>query len=605
MARTLRDFPEAFFPLIVVTGDRRETPPLSRGDVLAYSVSSTDVMHLTALHLVTGEVDAEAEAIHGLLVSDKQFVTDSEDKLRRRFGRYNILVIGSPAVNLLSRSINQGCPFRFSISGDTRRELEEQDDFFEEYVKDEDDVFIYNQCLDGIFDTDAILSRFVGLDPRIETLRTKASRIVPAFKETQICQNISVNPRPIRYLMHKLDQPGIYDSLSAMTRGKSIGPYKDYGLISVMRNPFSTGGDYQVVYVAGVHGPGTAVGLQMLGRKESFADHPFGGVFEVRIDRFAQFYEKLQNSHGRWETPAYKVGQYAMVADPLTSIRVFLSSPGGKDDTQQKSFNQQLRELLEEVCTERSTDLIVRCPYTLPMAKPHHDFWSNILDFEKQCAFVIHDMTDCARGVMVEIGFSFGARRPHFLIWNAAKRPVNEWGEMNIPGLLPTTHIEQIDLTDGNAARRALLDKILDPALSDERPFDCSSCEPLDSRLTGRVAYVYAKEPGLLRFVEKTLRLREVQSVAEEESSHELRICRICQVLAAAGSVIVQLADEDPNGFIVLGMAKAMQKPTFPVTFERFGKRAFAWAQDVVKFKLKTLEQDLDDPLATFLAYVK
>jgi len=368
MIKSLKEFPGSFDPLVIVTGDRRELPPQTTGDVLAYSVSSTDTMYLPALGLQSSRVFDD----HGLIVSDKQFVTDSEDKLRHRFGNTNILVIGSPAVNLLARRINDFSSFRFEISETSRKELQEQEEFMRKYVLDEDDLFIYHQCLDGVIDAEAILYRFADQDPQIDALRSKAKLIVPAFKKTLICQDLHANPRPIRYLLHKLDQPGIYDSLSSTVRGNTIGPNKDYGLISIMRNPFCDSEDYHLIYVAGVHGPGTAMGVKLLQNKKNFIAHPFGGVYEVSIARFADYYEKINQSKPRWETHPYDVEKYIKTPKPRSSMQAFLSSPGGKNDSQQQSFNHELKNLLADTFLQESISLRIECSYTLVPCNCHN-----------------------------------------------------------------------------------------------------------------------------------------------------------------------------------------------------------------------------------------
>ena len=73
--KLLTNFPEDFQPLVVVTGDRREVPPQSIGDVLSYSVSNTDFIYMNYMKLQ-----------ESLTLSDKQFVIESEDDLRQRFG---------------------------------------------------------------------------------------------------------------------------------------------------------------------------------------------------------------------------------------------------------------------------------------------------------------------------------------------------------------------------------------------------------------------------------------------------------------------------------------------------------------------------------------
>src|SRR5207248_2874276 len=49
--RSLKYFPEAFLPLTVICGDRREPTPKTRGDLFAYSVSITDLTFIPQLGL--------------------------------------------------------------------------------------------------------------------------------------------------------------------------------------------------------------------------------------------------------------------------------------------------------------------------------------------------------------------------------------------------------------------------------------------------------------------------------------------------------------------------------------------------------------------------
>jgi hypothetical protein len=598
--RSLKGFPGDFTPLVVVTGDRREVPPLSKGDVLAYSFSTTDIMYLNNIGY-QGEQDAFND---GLVVSDKQFVTDDEESLRRRFGSTNMLVIGSPAVNLLARRINENSPFRFSISEEAKKELQEQNDLMDELITDDDELFIYHQCLEGILDVETMLKRYVDLDPHIDQLRNKAGTIARRFKDTSICRNIPAYTRPVRYLMHKLDRPGIYDSRGRTNRGESIGAYKDYGLIAILQNPFSDTEDYSLIYVAGVHGPGTAIGVRMLGDQQAFESHPFGGVYQVRIRRVANYYEKIQQSSSIWETPGYEPSNYnGEVKEKSPSIHVFLSSPSKKEDRNQQRFNQTIKDLIRDICKTKGIDAHVREPYSFPLGGKDHDFWQTILDYEKECKFVLHDLTDCARGVMVEIGFSFGAKQQYFLVYNQAKDPKSSLDKIRKPSLLPVAQIEQIDIRNLPSARLLIREKIVERAFSDDRPIACSTCNILQKREGVRSAYIYSREPTLTKCLEKALRDRSISRIPEAESEKELRICRICQVMNLADFVLIQLADEDPDGFIVLGMAKAMKKKTLLLSLDKYGANEFAWAKDSQRFQLKTVKDDLEEPLATFFNY--
>lgn len=588
--KTLANFPDDFLPLVAVTGDRREVPPQSKGDMLAYSVSSTDFMYINNLNLSKC-----------LVVSDKQFVIDTKEDLKRRFDSTNILVIGSPAVNLFARQINDQSIFRFDISDETKKELKEQYDFMVKYIEFEDDLFVYHQCLDGIFNLDNILSRFAGLEPNIDLLREKAEIIISEFRKTSICSDLDNQPRPIRYLMHKLDRPGIYDSLAGISRGQAIPQFKDYGLITILKNPFSEDKDYYIIYVAGVHGPGTSLGVSMLSDRNAFKNHPFGGVFEVTIDRFSSYFEKIQNSNIRWETRAYKINGYPI--ETLTSkkeINAFLSSPAGKDDEQQMIFNGELKRILIEICSDMGFILNLEEPYTIPLGGSP-DFWKEILKYQKNSKFIIHDITHRARGVMVEIGFSFGERRQHFLIWNMEKSPVKNWEEMQIPLLLPVENIEQINLNDLEKSTETLKQKIIKKALSETYTFDCDSCSMINKQINKKIAYIYSCESELTKYLVKELNERKIKIIEEDESQKEPRICKICQVLRVSDFAFLEIDDSDPNSFIVLGMSKAIGLKTFLLSLEKYEKKDFPWAVDINSYQIGRLPEQLDKRVAKFL----
>jgi hypothetical protein len=113
--RSLACFPEAFHPIAVVVGDRREEEPETPGDVLAYPASSCDLMFLLELGLPKDTP----------IVSDKVFMTANDTHLRKRFGQVNLLIIGSPASNHLARKINQSAIFRFYIDPGVVQRIED------------------------------------------------------------------------------------------------------------------------------------------------------------------------------------------------------------------------------------------------------------------------------------------------------------------------------------------------------------------------------------------------------------------------------------------------------------------------------------------------
>jgi nucleoside 2-deoxyribosyltransferase len=398
--------------------------------------------------------------------------------------------------------------------------------------------------------------------------------------------------------MHKLDRPGIFDSLSGTNRGASIGAYKDYGLIAVLPNLFSLGEEYSIIYVAGVHGPGTAAGLRMLADKKSFIDHPYGGIYEVNIDRFASFFEKIRQSPGRWETPAYRDKEYP--PPPPRTARAFLSSPSGRTDRAQRNFDARLRSLLQNVCAKRGISLEIADPYTLPMP-PWPDFWETILAYEKSCDFVLHDVTGCARGVMVELGFSFATRKQYFLVWNNKKCRVRHWKEMDMPSLLSVANVEQVDLSHPQAAREMLDEKIALRVGQGHTANDCAECQPIPKDPRSKGAFVYARSHQLSSFLDRCFQGERIRRITEEQSQQELRLCRICQVLRVADLAFIQLDDDDPDSFIVLGMAKAQKKKTLLLTLDRYNKNDFPWATDAIRFRIPDIDNQLGVPVSTFI----
>lgn len=592
MPNTLCNFPEGFDPLVVVTGDRREIPPKSNGDLLAYSVSCTDFWYLNGNKL--GDA---------LVLSDKQFVVDDDDTLRRRFGEKNMLVIGSPAVNLLSRRINDRSLFRFSITQETKEELFEQDELIKEIAHSDEDLYIYYQCLEGVLDIDSILLRFKG-DPDIDGLRNRATSIVNRFKKTKICSNLAIHRRPIRYLMHKLDIPGIYDSLSKTIRGTAMPQNRDYGLISLLPNPFSREQNkFYIIYVAGVHGPGTALGLKLLSQKIAFEDHPYGGVFEVNLRQFASYFEKLSASKARWETGSYSINDASPNVVSSKMMKVFLSSPSGHDNVQEQ-FDTLLKQRLENIASSKRIEIEVQTPYTLPFSGPA-DFWDVVINYEKDCSFIIHDVTGTARGVLVEIGFSFGRKKQRFLIWNTSKKSITSYEQMNMPSLLSTMNVLSIKGNDTTNLDEILEKQVLSPALDRMTSNECTTCGILENKTKKKKAFIYSREKKVRDFIVNVLHEHEISQIREEDSDLERKICKICQVMQTSDYAIIDIAEDDPNSYIILGIAKALAVPTFVISLEKLESKSFPWASGISHYRIESISESISAGLTYLFRYRK
>lgn len=110
---------------------------------------------------------------------------------------------------------------------------------------------------------------------------------------------------------------------------------------------------------------------------------------------------------------------------------------------------------------------------------------------------------------------------------------------------------------------------------------------------------MYAEEPKLIECLEKQLRERNIHRFQERDSSKQLQVCRICQVLRVADYAFIQLADEYLDGFIVSGMAMAIGVKALPLRLEKYTSSDFRWAERIVTFGLSSLDQDLSTPLAS------
>jgi DNA-binding XRE family transcriptional regulator len=292
--RTLLDFPEAFLPLVVVCGDRREVPQRDRGDLFAYNLATTDLMFFPTLGLGPRDVTVR---------SDKVFVRMDDTYLTEAFGKVNLLVIGSPAVNHAARRINTSSLFRFNfpprvhtlIEG-LRRAKDLNDKTIPQMLVDVTD-FIERR--EG-WDREAYLAHKQKLGQPVDQKR------LPAVE--RLIDEVLEQHRP-KALMSDLRGHGLLDPVAYTVHALYTRQDNDFGLISVAPNPFARAEDaesdnYISIVVGGIHGPGTAHAVRMLGERH-FADHPYGGVVEVELDLDQSWPGRMENATVKWQTRPY------------------------------------------------------------------------------------------------------------------------------------------------------------------------------------------------------------------------------------------------------------------------------------------------------------
>ena len=252
---SLMDFPNAFTPLTVVVGDKREEEPQNTGDLFVFSASTVDDRWLSSLGLPP---DTEK-------ISDKVLMTAENDKnwLKKHFGERHILCIGSPASNLFARIYNNSFLFRFAISRETQEKWQEN----------------------------------VG---EIRKLQTEASLL--KFHEDHRAD--------LKQKMRLFKPPGFVDfNYKHLRVGMDLSQGKDFAVVSLGVNPFADPeAPYFAILAAGVHHPGTAHAVKFLAEPANFEKHPFGGVLEVEVPsknvdpRDIFWHNKIEASKIYWHT---------------------------------------------------------------------------------------------------------------------------------------------------------------------------------------------------------------------------------------------------------------------------------------------------------------
>ena len=253
--RTLEYFPRAFQPMVIVTGDKREDPPKTPGDVGALSASPMDDRYLNAIPLPDNTEK----------ISDKVFVVADEAYLRERFGHTNLFVIGSPASNHLARKINQHALFKFAFEQGTVEDIE------------------------GI------------VSGGIAEMRNRAAPGLKTYRDEKM--------RDLKFIMNEFKQGGIFDPLpkGRNLRARSLRGDVDFATITIATNPCAESDEFVAIMAAGFHLPGTVHAVKLLSQPSKFTAHPFGGVLEVRMSE-AVWHERIAKADAQWDTEDYQAG---------------------------------------------------------------------------------------------------------------------------------------------------------------------------------------------------------------------------------------------------------------------------------------------------------
>ena len=274
---SLGGFPKGFEPLTVVVGDRREEPPITRGDILAGSASTEDVRHLLSIGLKDSQ---------SVIRTDKIIMNATEADLRRAFGNTNLLIVGSPFVNFAARIINGHTPFKFGPLSELRA---------------------WTGNLGALRQIHGIeLEAFAAMsNGRIHREKASGSRQLSAERVAELEQLFDAlkGASAAEPLKEGYRPSEIIDPVQRVIHPATKGSYISYGVINLSSNPFSDSGDFVAVSVAGVHLAGTVMALKALSEGD-FADRPIGGVIEVIHPGPAD------ESWWSWRTPRYSIDDF-------------------------------------------------------------------------------------------------------------------------------------------------------------------------------------------------------------------------------------------------------------------------------------------------------
>lgn len=558
--KVLMNFPEAFQPLVVVIGDRREDPPKSMADLLAYSISSTDVLFLQ--HLNLGKVDT---------LSDKVFVHEDLETLERKYGDKNLLVIGSPAVNLLARKINDKSLFHFNISEEAKEKLARQEKILDEIKFDQEALQIYLEIMLGATTPDEILLKFQYLPALDKKLEEKCIRLLAEHKSTGLKKR--------KDLIHEFDRPGIKDLIDNTIHGQSPKPHLDYGLISIAHNPFSKDGRHVAVYVAGVHGPGTTHCVKLLADKSAFQKHPYGGVIEIEINIFRGWTERLYEAKASWQTSPYEEkdprvpNEFIRIIyssqDPYREKKTFISSPYDEKDINQKSFNSTIVQAFKKFHENEGLKPVCHEPFSLELVGPL--FEKEIVKRFRKADYIIHDITEFSRGVLYEVGVSLGLRKYFFLIWDSSRA---NFDAQNLPELLQEINVIQINYNQKKEVKKTLKNNIFSPGINltgnchcyldedEKEPIKCNEDEKKGKKTTKERAYVIVPSQltKIRKHIAEILREYNILVLRDTELPAKNTISKTCCGIKKAEYCFVEISENYLDGIITLGFCRGMGK---------------------------------------------
>jgi hypothetical protein len=549
MRFSLTSFPQAFLPLIVVVGDRREVRPKSSGDLLAYSASTLDLLYLAKLQLPPDT----------LILSDKVFIIERPEIIRQLCSEVNILTIGSPAVNLFSRRINDFSLFRFEIETGSKELMQRQYAIMDKYKLDLTALSIYKAILEQDARSLEDVSKHAFRDHWVNK-DDKGKRLLSEIFEQVKTSGL----KSYRELLRKHEgdallapvKSGKLDLSGPERHGKYIQHFNDFGLVSLAKHPFAEADDKVVVYVAGKHGPATAHGVKLLAQAENWEGRELGGIFEVHINTNAAFSQRVQDAGWSWDISTYDAGRFSLevLGNAAEKMQVFLSTPLRWNAEEKKESVMWLAQTISDILSRQFGDGHCRHPYE-PDQVGNWSFIDGIMKYFPESRTVIHNLTGLSPGVMFEVGCSMGFRKKPILIWDTSVTP---FSSEKLPRLLRHAPIVPINLATHVTAANTLAD-VIPKAIGQAENYEETPGEAMpDERQV--FLFVTKKNPELRRIFIQKIKDMDLIPKTEEDINARTSLEKIHEAIATCRYVIVDGTRGDPDGMIVLGLARTKER---------------------------------------------
>jgi len=313
--RNLANFPEAFYPLLVVCGDRREDPQKDWSDLFADSMSPLDLTFLVRLGLRPVTLMPDGTEQKTLIFSDRLFASADESQLRKTFSSVNLLVVGSPKVNLLARRVNFSSLFRFTLKRTDEARL-----LHERLEKEE----LLRQT--NLVQAFAIMCQTTPHTALDENQRRDLGLSRKQVDELLELGSYLLGQATISDALEMFYPTGISD-LAKRYHWTRHSDAEKLGFVSLAAHPFNP--ERVCILAAGLEGVSTAHCLKSLVHaKKAYAEHPFGGVLTVT---YKNSRNEPQDALYKIEKPTYTPNNLLKSLDEIINAQSVTETARARD----------------------------------------------------------------------------------------------------------------------------------------------------------------------------------------------------------------------------------------------------------------------------------